>query len=431
MSYAVLLEKALEERGNAILVIFRPEAGVDAVIQMANSCFANIIEWPVDLLVGLRLRELRSRVALEEDWQKVMDAMCTLSPLKLDMKLNICERQIWLGFDLIFMSNTGERASYGLLIGRDITESRRLARQESESQRLLASVFLRTSAPVVIVKSNGVILMSNPAYQQLIGYSAKELTNFDVASLTAPKYAEMAQRAREQQFRDGKTIDLKIETVRKDGVHISVLLTSVLLRDTQDVRVVTLLPCLTTSETSPSITDDYTLKLLETRDIGQLRAVDLTAFKDLFGESWDRIASRANMAAEQIIKRRLAPRDVFSRSDDGFIIWFDSLDVVKNEDVLEKIVRGVRLRFLEDFGSDKAASICAHVTKAMVKATAETMSPQAFNEHRRLTNLSDESQAKEGPVLKFAETSPKVRVRDAVAKETLIKSGTIRWLNSK
>ena len=93
-----------------------------------------------------------------------------------------------------------------------------------------------------------------------------------------------------------------------------------------------------------------------------MQTLSIAAFKTAFGALWERRASRAMMLAEQIIKQRLAPADVLSRSDDqSFIVWFDSQDEDRNAAVLDKAARAIRLRLLAEFGGDAAAHIHAVV----------------------------------------------------------------------
>jgi CheY-like chemotaxis protein len=85
----------------------------------------------------------------------------------------------------------------------------------------------------------------------------------------------------------------------------------------------------------------------------QIQSVSLAAFKLTLGSAWERISYRAMMRAEQIIRRRLGPKDLVSRiSDHGFAIWFDNANEIHIEAVLGGAVREIRLRFLNDYGDD-------------------------------------------------------------------------------
>jgi CheY-like chemotaxis protein len=95
------------------------------------------------------------------------------------------------------------------------------------------------------------------------------------------------------------------------------------------------------------------------RSDGQVQAISLAAFKVAVGPDWPRVALRAMMKAEQILKRRLIAGDVMSRSgDDSFLIWFNSTNAQHNEGVLTAVTREIRVRLLTDFGEDAPATVC-------------------------------------------------------------------------
>jgi len=98
---------------------------------------------------------------------------------------------------------------------------------------------------------------------------------------------------------------------------------------------------------------------LPPRSDGQVLAMSIAAFKVALGPEWPRVAHRAMAKAEHIIKRRLVPGDILSRSSDhGFLIWFNSTNNAQNEAVLDAIAREIRIRFLIDFGEAATPDIC-------------------------------------------------------------------------
>ena len=61
------------------------------------------------------------------------------------------------------------------MLGRDITEALHARQQQAAIQGLLAKVFLCVKAPVAITSDTGLIQMTNPALDELLGYSAGSL----------------------------------------------------------------------------------------------------------------------------------------------------------------------------------------------------------------------------------------------------------------
>ena len=231
--------------------------------------------------------------------------------------------------------------------------TQKAATREKESRTLFAATFARIAAPVALVASSGEFVTTNPAFQQLVGYSPEELRSLRTDDLTPPEYKKVSQAAQAKQFQDGQRYELAYETFAKGGKRVAVRLTSALLVDgNARMRVVTLIPAAPAAPASPVPT-------LTNRDAGELRAVSLEAFRSLFGSNWERIAERALMRAEQIVRRRLGRDDVVSRVDDKFVIWFQSRDRDKNEETLNKIVRDIRIQFTTEFGAQAADHVGA------------------------------------------------------------------------
>lgn len=103
------------------------------------------------------------------------------------------------------------------------------------------------------------------------------------------------------------------------------------------------------------------------QDVGHVQAISLAAFRVAYADSWERIARRAMLMAEQIIRRLLGSDDVFSRvGDDGFAIWFARDDQAVNSALLAKASREIRLLFLQELGAEAAT----HVSSAIVRTEA-------------------------------------------------------------
>ena len=106
-------------------------------------------------------------------------------------------------------------------------------------------------------------------------------------------------------------------------------------------------------------------------NVGQLHAISLAALKAAYGSDWERVASRAMLMAEQIISRRIGPKDVVTRGDgNDFIIWLNGTDEDHNEVVLIRISREIRISLLTEFGKD----VTARVGAVMVRADADEAS---------------------------------------------------------
>jgi PAS domain S-box-containing protein len=343
MDLSILLEEALAERGNAMMLIAQPRAGERALIEMANAPFARIVGLQANVVAGLRLAELRPLVERTEDWATLIAALRSLSALMLDLRLRVNGREVWLGFNLTFKTDPAGGDDYGILIGRDITEVREHNLRESESQRLLASVFLRIGAAVAIIDGDSAILMANPACQQLLGYGPGEMTGKHVDHMIAPESSEAVRAARARQLGGAGDYVLPMAVLAKGGSRVSVTLHSTLLCDARErkLRVATLIPDNVLRNALPAE--------IMPEETGQLRAVSLAALKAAYGKEWPLIADRAMRLAEHILKRHLGVADVLRcHNDDSFLIWFDSSNAARNAAVLAAATQEIRQRLLEN-----------------------------------------------------------------------------------
>jgi PAS domain S-box-containing protein len=396
MSFSMLIDEVLEERGNAVMVIARPADGEEAVMQTVNGPLARIMGRPAGDLAGVRLGTLKSLAGDPADWASLMTAVSNLAPLSLDFKLRVGDREVWFGFGLTFKTDARDHASYGIMIGRDITESRRRSMLENETQRMLASVFLRISVATAIVRADGGIFMANPAFQRLLGYDANAVVGLNVEALTSPDYADAPRSARAQQLLDGNSYQMRLEALTKTNTRIPVTLNASLLRDSpgQRLRVVTLIP--DAGKRDPPFDEHTPLPSApcgaEGQSVGEVRALSLDALRTAFGEAWERVQFRAMRIAEQIVKRRLHAADVFSRSEgNGFVIWFAAPGAACNAAVVSQIAREIRLQFLLEFGEEVAA--CVRSTVVHVDATlaaCETPSSPNVPSPALLSRLQDE-----------------------------------------
>lgn len=353
-----IIDAALSDCGFAIGVLAHPGRGDGAIISYANDPFVRIARRPREVLCGSKLATLGPLFDDRAAWTALVEAIRSATRMDTEVRLSSGGIVNWFSVGVSFQTESMTGLVQAVVVAQDITEARRAALQQSESQRLLAGIFLRVSAAVTIVKDDGSILMANPAYKRLVGYSSGELVGKNVSDLTPSEFAEAANAARANQFNDGKPYAMRLETIAKDGRRIPITLTSVALSDAeQRLRVVTVVPLDHAGVKSPP---EGPGPCLPPNNVGDMRVVSLEAFRKAFGSNWERVATRAMLKAEQVIKRRLHPDDVLTRSDEqSFAIWFSSSDEDANAAVLASAVREIRLRFLTEFGEEAAEFVSA------------------------------------------------------------------------
>ena len=363
MDVAVRVEAALDHAGTAVALL-SPVGGAEWVLRHVNGPFARLLGMTHGA-ISRPAEDLAALFANPGDWTLLLRALHMGTACQMDVRLHSAGAERWLGLRVAFGPETDVRDA--VLIGWDVTAARRDAARDESSRRLLASIFARMSAPVAIVAADGTVTMSNTAFQQLLAINPAEAQLIRVDDLTPPEYAAAARAARAKQLVDGERYEMGLEALAKNGSRIPVWLTSVLLRDRdQRLRVVTLIP----------LSPDGTPAALPARDVGEVRVISLAAFRLLFGEGWERIATRAMLKAEHIIKRRLGAGDLVSRNDDHkFVIWFESTDTDHNESVLNGAAREIRLRLMTDFGEEAASYVSATVVPGLAEAAGSGGKP--------------------------------------------------------
>ena len=352
-----LLEKALLERGEAVVLIADPAAGEAATIQGANELWSRLLG-RADGLVGHPLAKLRPFVAQPSQWSAFVTALRRFAPIQLDLHLRVEGRDRWLAFRLAFDEDADGNASQALLLGRDMTKAKRREDQEERLRRLLGAVFEETAAPLAVLAGTGELTMSNPAFQALLGYTAEGLLCTAIGSLVAPGSQVLVAASRAKQANTGAPFHLRVDLLHRAGTRVRLRLTSTRLGAVEDggMSVLTALPEPAQARPGHTRTDAAEsakpdLYGASMQPDGEVLALSLRALKAACAADWARIAPRASLLVEGALKRRLAAADVFSRTDDdGFIIWFDSRDGARNAATLASIVRDVRLRLVVELG---------------------------------------------------------------------------------
>ncbi len=359
-----ILQESLSDRGTAIIIVTEPQKAQAGVIYYVNTAFASICGYSVETMTGVRIEPLLQNICTDADWTLITRALREAAPLNLDIELSVAERRTWFGFSMTFKDDIASGVSYGIIVGKDITQARRIANQEGATRRLLSRVFQRTEAPVAVIDGNGKLMMTNPAFQKLFGYHPGEIENFNIETLVAEEFKRATKTAREKQILDGKWYQIHLDMLAKDGGRRHVTATSVYLVEAdQRIRVVTLTPdqefdALPTPDPSGITSGRVSRK----PNAGQVEVISLSAFKVIFGPRWVRFSIRAMLLAEQIINRRLGTDDVVNRcGDDEFIIWFGNADKDANTVILADIVREVRLQLVANFGEAASSHMKAIV----------------------------------------------------------------------
>jgi PAS domain S-box-containing protein len=365
-----LLYQALDASDNIVLVLQQSdEASVGLVVVATNDAFCRKSGFTTPELIGRPFLSL----AAPEASPAVGAAMVASARKQRSYRSELlCGHRngapFWLGLHLMPVPESSPPCY--VLLGRDITETLRDRKQHAAIQGLLAQVFVSVHAAVAIVDDHGMIVMTNPALDSLLGYRSGGLVGRIALEVAAPATNGRAAAARARQAEDGQTYTIPVALLCADGSQIQVELTSTVVEheDLKRFRVVTV---------SPAEPDSAANKL-SVRVAGKIRLIGLDEVRTALGARWPAVASRVIASAEHVVRHRCGPRDSWSRTvDGGFLICFG--DATEDEAAFRAatIVREIRARLIGE-GETPETAYATAITGRVELPDRQDQSPDAL-----------------------------------------------------
>jgi PAS domain S-box-containing protein len=344
-----MLYDTLDQSDDIVIVLEQTGHDADSVvIATANGAFCRAARHSADELTGLPFASL---AATEGDPARCAEILRAVMENRSIHSELLCGRQsgppFWLGLHLMPVSESAPPCF--VVLGRDITEALHARQQQAAIQGLLARVFLSVRAPVAITSDAGLIQMTNPALDELLGYPAGGLVVKQGLDCYAPSFREAAMTARGRQLETGKDYSQATRLLRADGSEVSAEVTSIMVQrdDLRRFRIVTILP----RPDEPAVAVHVA---------GRIKLVGLDEVKDALGSRWAAVAERAMASAEHVVRRRCRPHDIWSRSSDGgFLICF--ADATEEEAAFRAaaMAREIRTRLIGDGETEATATVSA------------------------------------------------------------------------
>jgi len=218
-----VLFRALAEMGNEGILVCNHRAQ----IIFANQAAAEITGYPCDELPGMGLSSFFSdedlkRISATEPrcGQKFHNEIQLLTARGDKRDAEVC----------IAAAPTEGRMQTCLYV-RDITERKRYERQSRESEERYRNLFERVRHGIFTSTKEGRFLDCNQALLEMLGYQSKEeFLEIDIAKdiYVNPENRKTFQKLVE---RNGFVKDFEVEFKRKDGQHVTILLTAHPIRD--------------------------------------------------------------------------------------------------------------------------------------------------------------------------------------------------------
>ena len=258
------------------------------------------------------------------------------------------------------LRNLAEGVNTTLCLEASADLSRRQESQSKLTQAMLASVFQTMDAAVTVTRTSGAILLSNAPCHSLLGYQPEELLNLSLQDVIAPEGREALAAANAVQLADAAPYRIESLLLGREGSRIPAQLTVALVkrRDGPPFQVATLQRH-TAAPAAP--------KPVHAGVAGCIQFLGLQPVRTAYGAKWESVRHRLLLAAENILKRRLSPKDAYSRTDDdGFTIWFRSGSEEENAAHIDRTRREVQMMLLSELGEETTSSVAAYTQAAEI-----------------------------------------------------------------
>ena len=174
---AAMICDSLDESNDIVFVLEQIGLGeTGLVIAAANRQFCRTSGYAHAEVVGRPLSTLAVSVKNLTAFDETLKAASECRSVRSEL---LCKRadgsRFWLGVHLIPARKS--TTQFFVTLGRDITEEVQERQQQSATEGLLAKVFLCVQVPVAIVTADGLVQMTNPAFDHLLRYPPRQTCN--------------------------------------------------------------------------------------------------------------------------------------------------------------------------------------------------------------------------------------------------------------
>ncbi len=367
-----------------IILVLAPGADGPCVLDV-NETFTRVAGHSAEAMRGRPFAALAGKHTLPETLAEIARSVAEIRGLRTEVALaTSAGATFWLGFHMTpVLPLPGERGHF-VLVGKDITERRRRSVADHAIQALLTGVFVSIDAAVAVTAADGQILAANPCLHALLGHPEGTMVGSHLRQHLAPEAAAADARANAEALArtGGQTAaqttardtaragtqagrsSARIMWQRRDGGTLAAQVTSAVIErpDLQRVRVLTVHPL----DGPPA---DQPRLIGRAAHVGKLSVIGLQAIRDAYAGQWPAVRHRTLLLAEGIIKRRLAPGDTYTRTEDcAFVVWF--ADGTEEECALRgaRIAREVRIGLLAELGDGAAAAVTSITERLTVSS---------------------------------------------------------------
>ena len=222
--------------------------------------------------------------------------------------------QKFLGLHLMPVTAPASQTLHYVLIGRDITAQRREGAQSRLVQALLLKSFMLADRAVALLAPDERIIMANPRCEAALAVEPGSLTGRHLQDIILPPYRQIVIDARASLSEENARCQADVELDCHHGVSGLVMARFLRLGggELAGITSLTILPHKDGTTLPPRL-----------RNAGKIRFLSLDAVRAAIDGDWETASAHVLNTAEQIIRRRLLPEDLLTRTaDKGFTICF-------------------------------------------------------------------------------------------------------------
>jgi diguanylate cyclase (GGDEF)-like protein/PAS domain S-box-containing protein len=257
---------------------------------------------------------------------------------------------------------------------------------DASMEKLLTAVFMAISVPVAIADEDLRFLTANVRFLKAFGVTPHELAGRKLTDFITPSDQAALAKARAEQSADGRPFEVAGKAARP-GAPASQMIARVEIVSQSGfrrIRVITLLEPDPAIKTPSGIVNGELVGLVRTTPAGPvvvagaIKLIGLDEVRAGLGDRWASHAERVMTIAERIIRRRMLPQDLVSRTDDqGFVICFAGGSEEEAAFRAGSIAREIR-EFLIGESDDPAAAAVSVVTRALSLEPGDTTDPDSI-----------------------------------------------------
>ena len=300
---------ALEYSDNIVLVLAPGRDG--PVIAAANPAAHHATGYPTAQLVGQKLTLLAGPETDAPALAGLLAAAAAGTSHRTQLRCRTAAgAPFWFGLHLM----PAPHSDRCIVLGHDITAKLRARDQDQAAQALLAKVFVTVGVPVYITDLQGRFVMTNPAFDRLVGAAPGRLAG----TLTDEVYTEASRAllaAGRAKLCIGDLQDsIEVALRQPDGERRCRLQATMIQRpDLLRFRIITVTPLDAPAAAAPP----------RITAAGRIQLIGLEEVRQTLGARWEEVKDRAFTTAEHVLRRALGPHDSFSMTDDGgFVVCF-------------------------------------------------------------------------------------------------------------